>query len=320
MMRAIIPNGEGGIKIVERAIPQAKQGEQVMKVAAFGINRADLLQIHGKYPPPPGTTDVIGLEASGYLSDGRLVTALLKGGAYAEYVAVPDSAIVSLPSDAPCSSDPVQLAAIPEAFLAAYHVMFQKGNLSRNESVLINAAASGVGTSAIQMASLVPNVSIIATASTERKLKFCQQLGAQHVVNYKQQDISDAALHATDGKGVNLVLDCVGAAQFKHNARSLGADGRWIMYGLLSGAKSPDIGLAAILAKRLTISGTTLRSRSDEYRGELISSFLHRFGGCFAASQLRPIIDTVFDGINCTEQALKHLESNHNIGKIVVKL
>jgi len=321
MMRAIVPNGDGGVKIVQRQIPQPGTGEELMKVAAFGINRADILQVQGKYPPPPGTTDVLGLEASGYLQDGRLVSALLTGGGYAEYVIVPSSAILSFPSSFEDKGDPVSLAAIPEAFLAAYHILFQKGGLSKSESVLINAAASGVGTSAIQLASTVPNTSIIASAGNERKLQLCKTLGAHHVVNYKEQNISDVSLLATQGQGVDLVLDCVGAAQFKQITRALRVDGRWVMYGLLSGAKRPDLGLAAIVSKRLSLTGTTLRSRSSAYRGQLVSEFMDRFGDSFGETgPLRPVIDTVYDGLTSAERALQHLSNNSTIGKVVVRV
>lgn len=321
IMRAVISNGKGGVSVTDRPIPIPSSDEHLIKVKAVGVNRADLLQTQGKYPPPPGTTDILGLEACGYLENGQLVTALLKGGGFAEYVVAPKSAVLSFPEGVQETLSAVQLAALPEAFLAAFHVLFQIGKLSENETVLINAAASGVGTSAIQLAKTVPNVSIIAVASTQQKLDFCRSLGATHAINYKLESISDSVKYATKGNGVDLVLDCVGAAQFKENERSLKADGRWVMYGLLSGAKGPNVGLAGILSKRLTISGTTLRGRSTEYRGDLVQEFSRRFGASFApGGPLQPIVDQELSGLESVTEALQYLEENKTIGKLVVEL
>lgn len=321
IMRAVISNGKGGVSVTDRSIPVPNSDEHLIKVAAVGVNRADVLQAHGKYPPPTGTTDVLGLEAAGYLENGQLVTALLKGGGFAEYVVAPKSAVLSFPKRVQGTLSPVQLAALPEAFLAAFHVLFQKGKLSENETVLINAAASGVGTSAIQLAKTVPNVAVIASASTQEKLDFCRTLGATHVINYKQESISASVKKVTNGSGVDLLLDCVGAEQFKENETSLKTDGRWVMYGLLSGAKSTQLGLAGIVSKRITISGTTLRSRSEEYRGNLVQEFSSRFGDSFTPSgRLRPIIDKVFSGLESVSEAFQYLEDNKTIGKLVVEL
>lgn len=320
-MRAAISNGKGGIEIVEKPIPTPGPHEHLIKVKAIGVNRADLLQSQGKYPPPPGTTEILGLEASGCLDNGQLVTALLKGGAYADYVVAPKGAILSFPDAVSANLSSTQLAAIPEAFLAAYHVLFQVGKLSNNQTVLINAAASGVGTSAIQMVKSLPNTTIIANAGSQEKLDLCTKLGAAHVINYKQQQIADSVKQITKGLGVDLVIDCVGARQFRENERSLKRDGRWVIYGLLSGAKSPDLSLAGILSKRLTICGTTLRSRSDEYRANLVEQFSHNFAESFGpGGNLRPIIDHTFAGLDSVPNALEYLRSNKTMGKVVVEL
>lgn len=320
-MRAAVSNGKGGVVIVERPIPVPTSDQHLIKVKAVGLNRADLLQTQGKYPPPPGTTDVLGLEASGYLENSQPVSVLLKGGGFAEYVVAPKSAVVAFPESVQEKLTTVQLAAIPEAFLAAFHVMFQIGRLSENETVLISAAASGVGTSAVQLAKTIPNVSIIAVAGSQQKLDLCSRLGATHIINYKEESISDSVIRATNGRGVDLVLDCVGAQQFKENERSLKTDGRWVMYGLLSGAKSPDIGLAGILSKRLTISGTTLRGRSVEYRGQLVKEFSRRFGASFVpGGSLHPVVDQTFSGLDSLPEALQYLSDNKTMGKVVVEI
>lgn len=314
-------NGNGGVIIQERPIAVPAPDEKLVKVQAIGINRADLMQIHGKYPPPPGASDILGLELSGTLQCGKPVAAFVNSGAYAEYATVRKASILSLPPDVSQLLTPVQLAAIPEAFIAAYHFLFQKGQLSANQTVLVNAGASGIGTSAIQLAKTVPNVRVIATASTKEKLDFCTFLGADHTVNYTNSSISDNVKKATNGEGVDLVLDCVGASQFKEHERSLKRDGRWVMYGLLSGSKCPDIGLAGIVINRITVMGTSLRSRTPQYRENLVQEFSDRFGNFFGREgSLRPIVHKVFQGLESSQEALTYLHSNRNIGKLVIQL
>lgn len=321
MMRAVVGDGVGNAFVTERQIPTPREDEVLMKVSAVGVNRADLLQIVGRYPPPKGTTDVLGLEAAGRLQNGELVSALLTGGGFAEYVAVPKSAILRFPHPAPNSLSSSQLAAIPEAFLAAYHIIFQKGALSENETVLINAAGSGVGTCAIQLAATIPNVKIIACAGSDAKLEVCKNLGAHHTINYHSQGISDTAMKATDGRGVDLVLDCVGATQFKEIARSLSHGGRWVMYGLLSGPKSPEISLAGIVSKHLTVTGTTMRSRSLQDRANIVSSFLEQFGDQVGEQgSLKPVIHKVFRGLDSAPEAFEYMRNNRNTGKLIVSL
>lgn len=320
-MRAVVPDGNGGISVAHRPIPVPKDDEVLIKVAAVGVNRADLLQVEGKYPVPPGTTDILGLEVAGTLESGEPIAALLTGGGFAEYAAVPKNAVLKFPDHITSALTPVQLAAIPEAFLAAYHILFQKGLFTENQTVLVTAAASGVGSSAIQLAKTVQNTSIIASASTQEKLEFCRSLGANHVVNYKEQSISEAVMEATGGAGVDLALDCVGAAQFKEIERSLKIDGRWVMYGLLSGAKDSRLGLAGIVSKRLTVCGTTIRSRPKEYRGELVQTFSQRFADAFGSGgQLRTVIDQVFQGLGSTKEAFQYVKDNRTMGKAIVQL
>eukprot|EP00737_Agarophyton_chilense_P001407 gb/GEZJ01001580.1/.p1 GENE.gb/GEZJ01001580.1/~~gb/GEZJ01001580.1/.p1 ORF type:complete len:357 (-),score=56.51 gb/GEZJ01001580.1/:434-1504(-) len=324
VMNAIVADctaGTAGIKTVRVPIPSPKPDECLVKVSAIGVNRADLMQIAGNYPPPPGTTDILGLELAGHTEEGKKVCALVTGGAFAEYAVVPKATILDFPSIVSSRLSSEQLAAIPEAFLAAYHVLFQIGNLSVNETVLINAAASGVGTSAIQLASTINNVTIIACAGTREKLDFCGELGAHHTINYKEEDISSTVLKCTSGRGVDLVIDCVGAAQFKANQRSLRKDGRWVMYGLLSGAKHPDINLGGIVMKRLCLQGTTMRSRALDYRADMTASFMNRFGDMFGeGGELRPIVHKVFEGLSSTADAFAYVRGDKNIGKVVVKL
>lgn len=317
-MRAVIArDAVPTIVTVERPIPEHQQ--RLIKVAAAGLNRADILQVQGKYPPPPGASEILGLEVSGYLEDGSLVCALLSSGAFAEYVAVPGSAILRLPLPANNMS-PISLAAIPEGFLAAHHLLFQVGAFEERQSVLVHAAASGVGTSLIQLAALVPGARVIASAGSAEKLDVCKQLGAHHLINYKEESISDKSLQYTSGVGVDLVLDCVGASMFKENVKSIRADGRWVLYGLLSGAKHPDLNLAALLGKRVQLLSTTLRGRSTKYKADLISDFTSRHASHFASGALRPVVHKVFRGLDSVGSAMEYMSTNTNIGKIVVDI
>lgn len=318
-MQAVIADGSGRVRVVTRPRPVPKRGEVLVRVAAAAVNRADLLQAQGKYPPPAGASDVLGLEVAGYLQDDTPVCALLTHGAFAEYAAVPQSAILPFPADVAAAMPLTHLAAIPEAFLAAHHILFQIGNFAPGETVLVHAAASGVGTSVIQLAATVPGSKIIASASTIEKLKFCRTLGAHALVNYTQESLVDAAHKLTNGHGVDLVLDCVGASMFKENVRALRTDGRWVMYGLLSGAKSPELGLAGIVSKRLALTGTTLRSRDSEYRAALIKTFVSRFGKEFTADgSLHVVVDKIYPGLSSVQTALDYMKSNASIGKLVI--
>lgn len=320
-MRAVVPDGGGGVVLTRVPVPAPGLDELLIKVAAVGVNRADLLQIAGRYAPPPGVTPVLGLEASGYLQNGQRVCALLPGGAFAEYVVAHKSAILPLPARVADFYTMPQLAAVPEGFVAAYHVLFDVGLLAPGHAVLINAAASGVGVSAVQLAACVPDVTVIASAGSDAKLDACRKLGAHHVINYRTQSTAQAVAAATGGTGVHLAVDCVGAAQFKDIERSLRRDARWVMYGLLSGAKGEGIGLAGIVSKHLTLTGTTLRARSTAHRGRIIRDFVDRFGQHFGPNgPLSPIIHSEFNGLDAAPDAFQMLQNNENIGKLVLTI
>lgn len=320
-MRAVLPDGQGGIKLTRIDVPTPEPHEYLIKIAAIGVNRADLLQVAGKYAPPAGAPDTLGLEASGYLPNGRRVTCLLTGGAFAEFAVVPKSAILPLPARVLHFYSMAQLAAIPEAFIAAYHTLFDIGCLSSGQTVLINAAASGVGISAVQLASSVDAVTVIASAGSHAKLESCIQFGAHHVVNYKSQPTAQIVMQATGGQGVDLAVDCVGAAQFKDIERCLKKNAKWVLYGLLSGAKGSGVGLAGIVIKHLTLTGTTLRGRSLQERGRIIHDFVDRFGECFGPNgSLSPVIHTEFKGLDSAADAFTMMQSNENIGKLVITL
>lgn len=315
-MRAVVADGSGGAKLVVRPTPTPLEHELLLRVEAASVNRADLMQLSGNYPPPPDATDILGLEAVGLLPDGTRVAALLVAGGLAEYVIVPRNSIFKLPTQLP----PVMQAAIPEAFVAAYHVLFECGAFAPGQTVLVHAAASGVGTALIQLARTVPDAVVVATAGSSDKLAMCTSLGAHHVVNYREASFADMSMVATAGRGVDLVLDCVGVSHFNENIRALRPEGRWVLYGLLSGARSPQLGLAGLLKKRLTIIATTLRGRDPTQRAAIVNGFASRFAHEFGPGRkLKPIIDRQFDGIETVPEALRYLQSNKTIGTLVVR-
>lgn len=317
MMRAVMPvAGRAVVRTVKQPTP--KPGHVLMKVLAAGLNRADLLQLHGRYAPPPGTTEILGLEAAGVLEDGSVAAALVSGGALAEYVSVPVRNVLQIPS---LASQPEQLAAIPESFLVAHHLLFDCGKFNDGESVVVNAAGSGMGTAVIQLAKSLRDTRVFASARGAAKRRFVKErLGADVVVDplASERELSNAVKVATNGRGADLVLDAVGADTFRENARSLRMDGAWVMYGLLSGSRSSDLTLAPLLMKRIQLITTTLRNRDIAYKSALIANFLASHSKKFETGEIGPVIARTYQGLERTMEALEYMESNENVGKIVV--
>lgn len=321
-MRAVVAGLD--LKPLVVAIPQPTpgHGSQLLKVMCAGVNRADLLQLQGKYPPPKGASPVLGLEVSGVLTDGRPACALLPAGAFAEHALVPDYALMTLSDARSRELGPVGLAAIPEAFITAHHILFELGKFGPGQSVLVHAGASGVGTALIQLAKQVPGTVVVASAGTPEKLAMCRQLGADAIVNYREDPraVTEQVLEATGGEGVDLVLDCVGADAFRQNVKAIRVDGRWVLYGLLSGAKSPNLNLAGLLTKRVSLLSTTLRGRSPDFKAGMISEFVGRHAEDFEEGRLRPVVSKVFDGLEAAGDALEYMRENKNVGKVIIRV
>lgn len=298
--------------------------EVLVAVRATAVNRADLLQAQGGYPPPPGASDILGLEMAGEITAvgrdvtawhvGERVCALLPGGGYAEYAAVPAGMLLRLPE----TWTYAQGAAVPEVWLTAYVNLFLEGNLQAGETVLIHAGASGVGTAAIQLAQAV-GARPLVTAGSAEKLERCRALGAELAVNYKEEDWLPAVQEATGGQGVNLILDPVGANYFQRNLAALAWRGRLVCIGLLSGAQVNELNMAAILRRRLTIIGSTLRTRPLAEKIKLTQEFETRFGNDLRHGHLEPIIDTTFP-LPQAQTAHAYVRQNRNIGKVVLTL
>lgn len=322
-MRAILFDAPGGPDVLyvgDAPPPRPAPGELLVRVRAAGVNRADLLQRLGKYPPPSGASPILGLEIAGEVVEpagewqrGDRVMAVVTGGGYAELAAVPADHAMSVPR---AFSD-VQAAAIPEAYLTAWLNLFTLGALQAGEHVLIHAAASGVGSAAVQLARAAGAV-VHATADTPRKLDFLRELGAEQVVNYRETPFAGAVLEATGGRGVDVVLDFVGAPNWNDNLRALAVGGRLQLIGSMGGMQG-NLDLSAIMPRSLTIRGTTLRRMPAAQKTSLVRAFAAFALPRFADDTLRPVIDTVYSLAEAAE-AHRRMAANANIGKLVLTL
>ncbi|XP_032356761.1 quinone oxidoreductase PIG3 isoform X1 [Etheostoma spectabile] len=330
MMRAVcvdVPGGPENLLLRTVSRPQPKGGEVLIKVHATALNRADLLQRRGLYPPPPGGSDIIGLEVAGTVDtlgpgvkggwrpDDR-VMALLSGGGYAEYVSVPEELLMPVPPNLTLC----QAAAIPEAWLTAFQLLVFIAQVKEGEVVLAHAGASGVGTAAVQLVRLFGAVPVV-TAGSPEKLKMAENLGAAAGFNYKEESFAQGVHDFTGGKGANIILDCIGGCNWEQNVSSLATDGRWVLYGTMGGRAVEGDLLGKLLSKRGHLLCSLLRSRSLQYKADLVKAFSHRVLPCFSEqpASLRPVIDSTFN-LEDIAEAHRHMEANKNTGKIVINV
>jgi putative PIG3 family NAD(P)H quinone oxidoreductase len=295
--------------------------EVLVDIKASAVNRADLSQARGSYPPPPGVTDILGLEMAGVIVglgekvQGRLVgdrvCALLAGGGYAEQAAVHQDMLLRLPD----SWSFAQGAAIPEVWYTAFVNLFLEGNLQAGETVLIHAGGSGVGTAAIQLAHEA-GAAVFTTAGAETKLAACRELGATLTVNYKEQNFLEEVLAASDQQGVDLILDPVGAAYLEKNLQALKPNGRLVQIGLLSGSQA-ELNLGLILGKSLRLIGSRLRSRPIEEKIAITRQFKEKFWPLLVSGKLQPVVDTVFP-MPEAQAAHHYVAQNKNTGKVIL--
>jgi len=297
--------------------------EVAIQVKATAVNRADLMQRKGVYPAPPGASEILGLECAGEISAvgesvtqwkiGDRVCALLAGGGYAETVVCAASHVLPIPSGFSFE----EAAALPEVFATAWLNIFMEANLQPNESVLCHAGASGVGTAAIQLCKSFDHPCFVTVGSDE-KLDFCRSLGATNGINRHNDDFQEHIKPWTHGKGVDVILDSVGGDYFDRNIRSLNTDGRLVMIGIMGGRKS-DIDLGRLLIKRLRVIGSTLRSRDDVYKAQLIAELSDKVWPLFDSGKLKPIIEERFN-ITEAEKAFDLISSNTTTGKVILSL
>ena len=320
VIEIVEPGGPSVLKSSVRSIPKPKRNEVLIKISYAGINRPDVLQRSGSYLPPPGASDLPGLEASGIIfAIGKNVTnwevgdevcALLPGGGYAEYAVTQASHCLPVPTGMSLK----QAAALPETLFTVWSNVFQRGGLKPNEKFLVHGGSSGIGTIAIQLANLFGS-EVYATAGSEAKCSACEELGAIRAIDYNKEDFLEVIKSIG---GVHLILDMVGGAYIEKNIKALVDDGRLVQIAFLKGAKV-QLNFAQIMTRRLTVTGSTLRPQSDLSKSQIASELLEKIWPLLSTGRINPVINSVFD-LNDVSSAHLLMESSKHIGKIVLKV
>jgi putative PIG3 family NAD(P)H quinone oxidoreductase len=325
------PGGPDELQVVDRQRPTPGVGEVLIEVAAAGVNRPDLMQREGRYPPPAGVTDIPGLEISGRVvaigpaddggasrsasghvwQIGEPVVALVAGGGYAEWCVAPGVQCLPVPSGLSL----VDAAALPETYFTVWTNVFDRGRLAAGEWILVHGGTSGIGTTTIQLAA-ARGATVVATAGSDAKCRACVALGAHRAINYRTEDFVAVIKEMTDGQGVDVVLDMVGGSYAQRNLDCLARDGRLVQIAVMGGA-SAEISLYAIMLKRLTVTGSTLRARSPHEKGVIAAAVEREIWPLISAGRVRPVIDSVFP-LDRASDAHRRLESGEAIGKVVL--
>jgi NADPH2:quinone reductase len=315
------PGPPQALRAAQRPVPQPAPGEVLIQVAAAGVNRPDVLQRKGAYPPPPGVTDIPGLEVAGEVvlrgegvyepAIGAKVCALVAGGGYAQYVSAP--AVQCLP--APPSLTLEQAAVLPETFFTVWYNVFERARLTRGETLLVHGGASGIGTTAILLARAF-DARVIATAGTAQKCAACRELGAELAINYREGDFVEATLRATDGKGADVILDMVGGDYVPRNVSAAALEGRIAIIATQGGSKA-ELDLRPLMLKRLTITASTLRAQPIASKGRIAAALRERVWPLFESRGLKPVIHARFP-LSDAAGAHRLMESDMHIGKIVL--
>lgn len=306
----------------QRPVPTPAAGEVLIQVKAAGVNRPDVIQRKGLYPPPPGASDIPGLEIAGiivaladdvtHLQRGDNVCALITGGGYAEYSVANAKLCLPLPD----RFNFAQGAALPETFFTVWSNLFDRAYLTPGETLLVHGGTSGIGTTAIQLAKAF-QVTTLVTAGSAEKCLFCKTLGADFAINYKEQDFVAEALKATGNKGVDVILDMIGGSYFPRNLQCLAEEGRLVQIAVQESPKS-DINLLPVMLKRLTITGSTLRGRSVEFKAEIAQQLRSKVWPLLSDGKIKPVIDRILPLTEATK-AHEVMESSRHIGKIILQ-
>lgn len=317
------PGPQAQLRLVDRPLPNPQPGEVLIRVAAAGVNRPDILQRQGKYPVPPGASDVPGLEVAGEiiagdvtaagLHIGQSVCALLTGGGYAEYCTAP--ALQCLP--VPRGWSFIEAASLPETFFTVWSNVFDRAHLAPGETLLVQGGSSGIGVAAIQMATALGH-RVWATAGSDEKARACEDMGAVCSINYRTQDFVEQIHRATEGRGVDVILDMVGGPYVARELDCLADDGRLVLIALLGGAHA-ELSLAPVLLRRLTLTGSTLRARSVSFKAAIARQLHQRVWPLLETRAIRPVVYQVFP-LEQAAQAHELIESSQHIGKIVLSL
>jgi putative PIG3 family NAD(P)H quinone oxidoreductase len=321
-MRAVIAKGGGELAIVERPLPSPGSGEVLVKVAAAGVNRPDVLQSRGLYPPPPGAPDILGLELAGEVvavGEGAAdlmrqhVCALVAGGGYAEYCAAPAGTCLPVPK----AISAVEAAAMPETLFTVWVNLFERGFASDGEWVLVHGGTSGIGTMAIALGKLF-GLKLIVTCGSDSKCARALELGAEAAINYRTQDFVEEVHRVTDRRGVNVIVDMVGGDYVPRNLACLAEDGRHVSIAVQRGA-SAEIQIFDIMRRRLILTGSTLRPRSVEFKTMVADEIARTVWPYVAGGRLKPVIDSVYP-LDRVGEAFARMDSGDHVGKTVLEI
>jgi putative PIG3 family NAD(P)H quinone oxidoreductase len=326
-MRFIDLPSHGGPEVMQLSqapLPKPAKGEILVKVEAAGVNRPDVAQRQGTYPPPKDASPILGLELAGDVVAlgegvdefklGDKVCALANGGAYAEYCTVPAGQALPFPK----GYDAIKAAALPETFFTVWANLFQMAGLTEGESVLIHGGTSGIGTTAIQLAKAF-GAEVYATAGSAEKCEACVKLGAKRAINYREEDFAEIVKSETGGKGVDVVLDMIGAAYFEKNLAALAKDGCLSIIAFLGGATAEKVNLTPIMVKRLTVTGSTMRPRTADEKRAIRDDLIAEVWPLIESGQVAPVINRVFT-LDEVAEAHRLMESSNHIGKIVMRV
>jgi NADPH:quinone reductase len=324
-MTYVKANGAGEPDVLSPAtgpVPAPKPDEVLIRVQAAGVNRPDVAQRQGSYPPPPGASPILGLEVAGEvvavgnqvtaLSIGDEICALTNGGGYAEYCTAPEPQCLPWPK----GYDAIRAGALPETSFTVWANLFQIGRLVKAETALVHGGTSGIGVTAIQFAHEF-GARIFATAGSDDKCAACMKLGADAAINYRTQDFAAEVKTLTAGRGVNVVLDMVGGPYMARNVRSLGMDGRLVMIAFLQGSKAQDFDFVQVMIKRLTITGSTMRPRTTAQKGQIATELREKVWPVLDAGRCAPVIHATFPLARAAD-AHRMMESSAHIGKIIL--
>jgi NADPH:quinone reductase len=326
-MTYVHANGAGApdvLGLTTGPVPTPKPDEVLIRVQAAGVNGPDMAQRRGSYPPPPGASPILGLEVAGQvvsiggqvttLSAGDRVCALTNGGGYAEYCAVPAPQCLPWPT----GYDAIRAGALPETTFTVWANLFQSGRLSNGETALIHGGTGGIGVTAIQLAHEF-GARVFATAGSDEKCAACLKLGADAAINYRTQDFAAEVKTLTEGRGVNVILDMVGAPYMPRNIRSLSLDGRLVMIAFLQGSKVQDFDFVHVMVRRLTITGSTMRPRTTAQKGAIAAELRDKVWPVLDAGRCPPVIHATFPLAQAAE-AHRLMESSQHIGKIMLSV
>jgi putative PIG3 family NAD(P)H quinone oxidoreductase len=317
------PGGPDALSLVDAPTPEPKADEVLIEVAAAGVNRPDVLQRQGLYPPPPGASNIPGLEVSGRIAavgagvtrwkTGDAVAALTSGGGYAEYAVAHEGSCLRVPKGLGMA----EAACLPETFMTVWHNVFERGALKAGECFLVHGGSSGIGSTAIQLAAHF-GARVFATAGSDEKCAYCESLGAEAAINYRTKNFAEEIKTLTCGKGVNVILDMVGGSYIQDDIRCAAEDGRIVQIAFLKGAKV-EVNLMPIMLKRLTLTGSTLRPRSPEFKAHLARALEEKVWPLIESGAVRVVIDKTFPLAEAAE-AHRHMETNAHMGKIVLTI